>query len=91
MKTQNVRTCFTITYTDEQFNRARAYVEDMKRHPNRVFRKGKEGKTDEELIIEQIAHRILSGFYHDDPFNASRHIIRMDSMSMTYGHADSAE
>lgn len=83
METQNVRTCFTITYTDEQFNRARAYVEDMKRHPNRVFWKGKEGKTDEELIIEQIAHRILSGFYNDDPFNASRHIIRMDSINMT--------
>lgn len=83
METQNVRTCFTITYTDEQFNRARVYVEDMKRHPNRVFWKGKEGKTDEELIIEQIAHRILSGFYNDDPFNASRHIIRMDSINMT--------
>jgi hypothetical protein len=51
----------------------------MKRHPNRVFWRGKEGKTDEELVIEQIAHRILSGFYNDDPFNARRHIIRMDS------------
>lgn len=83
METQNVRTCFTITYTDEQFNRAKAYVEDMKRHPNRVYWRGKEGKTDQELIIEQIAHRILSGFYNDDPLNASRHIIRMDSMNMT--------
>ncbi len=83
MNTQNVRTCFTITYTDEQFHRAKDYVDDMKRHPNRVFWRGKEGKTDEELIIEQIAHRILSGFYNDDPFNASRHIIRMDSMNMT--------
>lgn len=83
MEIQNVRTCFTITYTDEQFNRAKAYVEDMKRHPNRVYWRGKEGKTDQELIIEQIAHRILSGFYNDDPFHASRHIIRMDSMTMS--------
>ena len=79
METQKVRTCFTITFTDEQFNRAKTYVEDMRRHPNRVFWKGKEGKSENELIIEQIAHRILSGFYNDDPFNASRHIMRMDS------------
>lgn len=79
MDTHKVRTCFTITFTDEQYSRARYYIEDMKRHPSRVFWKGKEGKTDEELIIEQIAHRILSGFYNDDPFNASRHIMRMDS------------
>jgi hypothetical protein len=51
----------------------------MKRHPARVFWKGKEGKSDEELIIEQIAHRILSGFYNDDPLTARRHIMRMDS------------
>ena len=79
MNTQKVKTCFTITFTDEQFNRAKTYVDDMRRHPNRVFWKGKEGKTENELIIEQIAHRILSGFYNDDPFNASRHIMRMDS------------
>jgi len=79
METQKVRTCFTITFTDEQFNRAKTYVDDMRRHPNRVFWKGKEGKSENELIIEQIAHRILSGFYNDDPFNASRHIMRMDS------------
>ncbi len=80
METQKVRTCFTITFTDEQFNRAKTYVDDMKCHPNRVFWKGKEGKTENELIIEQIAHRILSGFYNDDPLNASRHIMRMDSV-----------
>jgi hypothetical protein len=79
METQKVKTCFTITFTDEQFNRAKTYVEDMQRHPNRVFWKGKEGKSENELIIEQIAHRILSGFYNDDPLNASRHIMRMDS------------
>lgn len=79
MDTQKVRTCFTITFTDEQYSRARAYVEDMKRHPNRVFWIGKKDKSDQELIVEQIAHRILSGFYNDDPFNAGKYIIRMDS------------
>ena len=62
MDTQKVKTCFTITFTDEQYDRAKGYVEDMKRHPNRIFWQGKQGKTDQELIIEQIAHRILSGF-----------------------------
>jgi hypothetical protein len=79
MEMQKVRTCFTITFTNDQFNRAKDYVEDMKRHPNRVFWRGKEGKTDQELIMEQIAHRILSGFYNDDPLTARRHIIRMDN------------
>jgi hypothetical protein len=79
MTMQKVKTCFTITFTDEQYNRAKLYVEDMKRHPNRVFWRGKQGKTDQELIVEQIAHRILSGFYNEDPFNAGRYIIRMDS------------
>ena len=79
MDTHKVKTCFTITFTGEQYDRARQYVDDMKKHPNRVFWRGKEGKTDEELVIEQIAHRILSGFYKDDPFNARKNIIRMDS------------
>ena len=79
MNTQKVKTCFTITFTDEQYNRARNYVDDMKKHPSRVYWRGKEGKTDDELVIEQIAHRILSGFYNDDPLTAGRHIIRMDS------------
>jgi hypothetical protein len=79
METQRVRTCFTITFTDDQYQRAKYYVEDMKRHPERVFWRGKEGKTDEELIIEQIAHRILSGFYNNDAFSAGKHIMRMDS------------
>ena len=79
METQKVRTCFTITFTDEQYQRAKYYIEDMKRHPNRVFWRGKEGKTEHELIVEQIAHRILSGFYNDDPFNAGKFIMRMDS------------
>lgn len=79
METQNVKTCFTITFTDDQYHKAKAFVEDMKRHPNRVYWQGKTGKSDNELIIEQITHRILSGFYNDDPYTARRHIIRMDS------------
>jgi hypothetical protein len=81
METQKVKTCFTITFTNDQYLHAKAYVEDMKKHPNRVFWVGKKDKSDDELVIEQIAHRILSGFYNDDPFNASRHIVRMDSMA----------
>jgi len=81
METQKVQTCFTITFTQEQYTHAQAYINDMKRHHKRVFWMGKHGKTDEALVMEQIAHRILSGFYHDDPFNASRHILRMESMT----------
>ena len=79
MATQRVKTCFTITFSNEQYERARSYVEDMKKHPARVYWIGKQGKSDEELVIEQIAHRILSGFYNDDPLTAGKHIIRMDS------------
>lgn len=79
MNTQKVKTCFTITFTEEQYNHAQNYVADMKRHPKRVFWRGKEGKSDQELIVEQIAHRILSGFYNDDPYTSGKHIIRMDS------------
>jgi hypothetical protein len=81
METQKVKTCFTITFTNDQFSHAQSYVEDMKRHPQRVFWRGKEGKSDDELIIEQIAHRILSGFYNTDSYNASKHIVRMESMT----------
>ncbi|HNP94552.1 MAG TPA: hypothetical protein PKJ63_02955 [Cyclobacteriaceae bacterium] len=81
METQKVQTCFTITFTQEQYQHAQAYIQDMKRHPRRVFWIGKQGKSDEELVIEQIAHRILSGFYNDDPFNAGKHILRMQSMT----------
>jgi hypothetical protein len=81
METQKVRTCFTITFSDDQYQKAKSYVEDMKRHPQRVFWRGKEGKSEEELVVEQIAHRILSGFYNTDAFEASKHIVKMDSMS----------
>ncbi|NBP69926.1 MAG: hypothetical protein EBR30_30920 [Cytophagia bacterium] len=79
METQKVKTCFTITFTADQFERAKAYVEDMRKHPNRVYWRGKAGKSDHELIIEQIAHRTLSGFYNDNPLQAGRHIMRMES------------
>jgi len=79
METQRVKTCFTITFTQEQFQHAQSYVNDMKKHPNRVFWEGKKDKTDEELVIEQITHRILSGFYKDNTVTAGKHIIRMDS------------
>ncbi len=83
METQKVKTCFTITFTDDQFNHAREYVDDMKKHPQRVFWRGKEGKTDDELVVEQIAHRILSGFYNTDAYRASKHIVKMESMTST--------
>jgi len=82
METQKVKTCFTITFTDDQFNHAKAYVDDMKKHPQRVFWRGKEGKTDDELVVEQIAHRILSGFYNNDLYRAGKHIVKMESMTV---------
>ncbi len=81
METQKVKTCFTINFTNDQYLHAKAYVEDMRRHPQRVFWQGKEGKSEDELVIEQIAHRILSGFYNNDPFRAGKHIVKMDSMT----------
>ena len=59
-----VDTTFRITYSDEQYKQAQKYIEDMKKHPNRVFWIGKENKSDDELILSHIAHRILSGFYN---------------------------
>ena len=79
METQKVKTCFTITFTADQYQQAKSYVEDMRKHPARVYWRGKEGKSDDELIVEQIAHRILSGFYNENPFLAGKHIIKMDA------------
>jgi len=79
MKTVN--TCFTINYTSEQYERARNYVEDMKRHPRRVYWNSNQGKSDEELILSHIAHRILSGYYNQyDPVTTRRHVINMTSV-----------
>jgi len=58
-----VETCFKLTYTEDQYQRAVEFVEDMKRHKKRVYWIGKEGLTDKDLILSYIAHRILAGFY----------------------------
>lgn len=78
---ETVETTFVLNYTDEQYEKAKAYVEDMKRHPKRVFWIGKKDKSDEELIISHIAHKILSGFYNNyDPSFAKRQILDMKNM-----------
>lgn len=77
-----VETTFKLTYTPEQYQKAKEYIEDMKRHPKRVFWQGKKGKSDEELIYSQIAHRILSGFYNNyDPSFTKRQIMDMTNRS----------
>lgn len=77
---QTVEATFKISYTEDQYHRAKEYVEDMKRNKKRVFWKGKENKSDEELIIAQIAHRILSGFYNNyDPTFARQQIKEMEA------------
>jgi len=64
MNVHTVETTFKMSYTDEQYVRAKAYVEDMKKHMDRVYWVGKEDKSDDELILGHIAHKILSGFYN---------------------------
>lgn len=59
-----VDTTFRITFTNEQYDQARKYVEDMKMHRDRVYWLGKENMSDDQLILSHIAHRILSGFYN---------------------------
>ena len=61
---ETVTTCFELTFTHDQLGDAEVYVQDMKKHPRRVFWIGKENKSDEELVYSVIAHRILSGFYN---------------------------
>jgi hypothetical protein len=76
----SVQTTFNLTFTDSQYEHAKEYVEDMKNHPKRVFWIGKDNKTDEELILSQIAHRILSGFYNNyDPTFARTQIRSMQN------------
>ncbi|ELR70432.1 hypothetical protein C900_03786 [Fulvivirga imtechensis AK7] len=78
---ETVETTFTLNYTEDQYRKAQEYVEDMKKHPNRVYWIGKKGKSDEELIISHIAHKILSGFYNNyDPSFAKRQIVDMKNM-----------
>lgn len=77
---KTVQTTFKLTYTDEMYEKAAEYIADMKRHPRRVFWIGKDGYTDEELILSHIAHKILSGFYNNyDPSFARQNIIEMES------------
>ena len=76
----SVETTFTLTFTPEQYQKAVEYVEDMKRHPARVYWMGKERKSDEELIYSHIAHKILSGFYNNyDPSFAQQQILGMSN------------
>ena len=77
---ETVDVTFKLSFTEDQFEHAKAYVEDMKAHPQRVFWRGKQGKSDDELILSQIAHRILSGFYNNyDPAFAKKQILSMES------------
>lgn len=81
---ETVETTFVLNYTDEQYKRAKKYVEDMKKHPKRVYWIGKQKKSDEELIISHIAHKILSGFYNNyDPSFAKKQILDMKNMKAT--------
>ena len=79
----SVKTTFNLTFTDAQYAHAKEYVEDMKNHPKRVFWIGKDDKSDEELILSQIAHRILSGFYNNyDPTFARTQIRSMQNSGL---------
>ena len=80
MKMHTVETTFKLSYTDEQYVQAKRFVEDMKRHKNRIFWIGKEGKSDDELILGHLAHRILSGFYNAyDGYGSSAILDMMNS------------
>jgi len=75
---ESVETTFKLQFTKSQFEQAKEYIDDMKKHPKRVFWLGKEGQSDEQLIYSQIAHRILSGFYNNyDPSFARKQILSM--------------
>jgi hypothetical protein len=67
-----VETCFKLTYTEDQYEKAVEYVEDMKRHKNRVYWAGKENVSEKDLVLSYIAHRILSGFYTNYLFSAAQ-------------------
>jgi len=80
MKMHTVETTFKLSYTDEQYVQAKRFVEDMKKHKNRIFWIGKEGKSDDELILGHLAHRILSGFYNAyDGYGSSAILDMMNS------------
>jgi len=77
---KKIDACFKISFTEEQLKDAKQYVEDMKRHPKRVYWIGKKDKSDEELIYSQIVHRILSGFYNNkNPHYSNQYILEMSN------------
>lgn len=77
---KKVEACFKLSFTEEELLHAKQYVEDMKRHPKRIYWVGKKEKSDEELVYSHIAHRILSGYYNSyNPLVAARKIIDMKS------------
>lgn len=83
---ESVEVTFKLTFTPEQLEKAKSYVEDMKNHPKRIYWLGKKGQSDDELVISQIAHRILSGFYNNyDPSFAEKQIISMVSKKILNG------
>ena len=71
---QTVETTFKLSYSEEQYQKAIDYIDDMKKHPQRVFWVGKLGKSDEELVYSHIAHKILS-FDEDKDFILDLHAI----------------
>jgi len=82
-----VKTTFKMTFSKEQYQQARDYVQEMKKHKNRVYWIGKEGKSDEELILTQLAHRILSGFYNGyNGLFASEVILDMENTRINNGN-----
>jgi hypothetical protein len=75
-----VETTFKLSYSEDQYLQAKNYIEDMKKHKNRIFWLGKENKSDDELILGHLAHRILSGFYNAyDGYGSSAILDMMNS------------
>ena len=77
-----VETTFKLTFTEDQLAKAREYVEEMKKHPKRVYWQGNQNKSEEELIYSHIAHRILSGFYNTYDFQSGSQIVDMKNKSL---------
>lgn len=86
MNVHTVETTFKMSYTDEQYVQAKAYVEDMKRHKDRIYWAGKEGKSEDELILGHIAHKILSGFYNAYDGYGSAAILEMINAKINGGN-----
>ena len=68
-----------MNFTEDQYHRAKMYVEDMKDHKRRVYWIGKENKSDEELILMHVAHQILSGFYYANEGYGTKAILEMEN------------